>query len=472
MSLRNSIAVAVVLHSVTIVTPVLIHASQAQSKVIETNDLQTCLQKALENNRLRKVSQFAVAMAEARHRQALAGYWPRIGVRGGYQVMDEPPNYIFPAATFDIPMGGGIPVTVPEQDIQLMDEESFRASMDASWLLYDGGMRKGYREQGKGVVEMMKQESRRTDLEIIDSVKRMYFGAVLATRLHGIGRDTLARMEATLYLTENMYKQGSGRVKKTDWLNNKVMVESIRSMVALLEKNELMALAALANIMGLAWDASVKPADSVIAFTPFKGDLNGLVTTAYRFNPDWVKIEAGIRAAEGAVLTAQSGYRPKLAVTGQLHKWWDDLDTGYATPQNKAGWMAGIGIEIPVFDGFLTRNKLAETRARVAKIKEEQFLLKEGVGLQIRDAFLSLQAAQKSHQATQDAMKAAEENSDLNTRAYKHGLSDTEDVIRAQLMEALMSAQHYKVGYDHIALQSKLNLIVGTEVLDKLNTNE
>ena len=35
-------------------------------------------------------------------------------------------------------------------------------------------------------------------------------------------------------------------------------------------------------------------------------------------------------------------------------------------------------------------------------------------------------------------------------------------------MEALMSAQHYKARYDHIALQSQLNLIVGTEVLKKL----
>ena len=370
-----------------------------------------------------------------------------------------------------IPGVGSVPVssiTVPVQDVKLQDPESFHAAVDATWLLYDGGMRKGYREQAEGLVGMMKQESRRTDLEIADSVKRLYYGAVLAAQLHQVGSDTLARMEATLNLTETLYKEGSGKVKKTDWLDNKVMVETMRSMVALLEKNELMAQAALANTMGLPWNSSVKPADREMPFAPFLDRLDGLVSTAYRFNPDWGKVEAGIRAAEGALRTAQSGHYPKLAVTGELHKWWNDYDGGMATDRNKEGWTVGMGVEIPLFSGFLTRNKVAETRARVAKIKEEQFLLKEGIGLQIRDMFLALSAAEKSHQATMDAMKAAEESRDLNTRAYQHELVETEDVIQAQLMEALMSAQHYKTRYDHIALQSQLNLVVGTEVLKKL----
>ena len=65
-------------------------------------------------------------------------------------------------------------------------------------------------------------------------------------------------------------------------------------------------------------------------------------------------------------------------------------------------------------------------------------------------------------------MNAAEENRDLNTRAYQQELVETEKVIRAQLMEALMTAQHYKVRYDHVALQSQLNLLVGTEVLRRV----
>ncbi|MBI5385418.1 MAG: TolC family protein [Verrucomicrobia bacterium] len=483
--------------------------STNQFKAVREMPLEDCLLTAMQNNRRRPASRYAVAMAEAQHRQALAGYWPQIGVKGGYQRMDEAPNFIFPASqmyvppqTINVPAGTALitvpaqlvnpaappgatvqlPVATPEQninvaaqqfpipaqDIKLMDPDNFFASLNAVWLLYDGGMRKGYREQARGLVEMMKQEARRTDLEIADSVKRLYYGSVLALQLHQVGQDTLARMEATLNLTETMYKEGGGKVKKTDFLDNKVMVESLRSMVALLEKNELMAQAALANTMGLPWNSSVKPADKEMPYAPFVDRLDGLVSTAYQFNPDWGKVEAGLRAAEGAVRTVKSDFYPRLAVTGELHKWWNDYNAGISTDRNKEGWTAGFGVEIPLFSGFLTKNKVAETRARVAKIKEEQFLLKEGLGLQIKDTFLGLSAAEKSYQATLDAMKASTENRDLNTRAYQNELVETEKVIRAQLMEALMSAQHYKARYDHIALQSQLNLLVGTEVLKKI----
>lgn len=471
--------------------------------------LDECLQTALQNNHRRLVSRYAVAMAEAQHRQALAAYWPQISAKGGYQRMDESPHFVFPATRIAVPPQAisvpassafvtipaqlvnpaappgatvQLPVStpaqsfnvpaqqlpIPAQDIELMDRDSFLASLNATWLLYDGGMRQGYREQAKGLVAMMKQESRRTDLEIADSVKRLYYGSVLASQLLQIGKDTLARMEATLTLTETMYKEGGGKVKKTDWLDNKIMVESLRAAVAFLEKNASMAQAALANTMGLSWNSSVKPAAKDMPFTPFADKLEGLVGIAYQFNPDWNKLKAGMDAAQGAARTAKSGHYPKIALTGELHKWWNDYDAGMATDRNKEGWTVGIGMEIPVFSGFLTKNKVAEARARLAKLEEEQFFLKEGIGLLIKDTFLGLSAAEKSHQATLDAMKAASENRDLNTRAYQNELVETEKVIRAQLVEALMSAQHYKVRYDHIALQSQLALQVGTEVLKKL----
>ncbi len=128
----------------------------------------------------------------------------------------------------------------------------------------------------------------------------------------------------------------------------------------------------------------------------------------------------------------------------------------------------GVGVELPLFDGFLTSARLAESRAREARIREQKILLREGLGLQVRDIFLSLAAMAKAHQASQAAVAASVDNRDLNTRAYQHGLVKTEEVVRAQLLEALMSARHYKIRFDHIVLQSQLDLTVGRKVLDVL----
>jgi outer membrane protein TolC len=479
----------------------------AAPQVLSVED---CLRIAMDKNHQRPASRFAVAMAEAQHRQALAGYWPQVNAKAGWFRLDEAPNFIFPAETMYVPpqtiavpggtaavtipanaFGPGFPPTavqmpvsfpgqsitttaqvfpIPEQNIKLANPENFTASGNLTWLLFDGGMRRGYREQALGAVEAAQAEVRRTDLEITDSVVRLYYGALLARQLRQVGEDTLARMEVTLELTESLYKNGAGKVNKTDYLENVVMVETIRSTVAELAKNEAAAEAALAYTMGLAWNATVRPSAEEVPYQPFAGNLDELVGTAYEFNPDWAKVEAGLRALGGAVTTARSGYYPKVAFTGELHRWWNSYTAGMATAENKAGWSIGVGLEIPIFDGFLTRNKVAEALARVARLKEEKMLLREGIGLQLRESFLALNAASKTYQAANRAMVAARENRDLTSRAYQSELVETEKVIRAQLFEALMTAQYLKARYDLMAIESQISLVVGKEIAAKVSS--
>jgi len=471
--------------------------------------LEDCLRIAMEKNHQRPASRFAVAMAEAQHRQALAGYWPQIGAKGGLARLDEAPTFIFPSSTMYIPSqaisvpGGTASVTIPAnafgpgfppaavqmpvsfpgqsvttsaqmfpipaQNIKLANPQNYEATGNLTWLLYDGGMRRGYREQSQGAVEAAQAEVRRTDLEITDSVVRLYYGALLARQLRQVGDDTLARMEVTLELTDSMYKNAAGKVNKTDYLDNVVIVETIRATVAELAKNEAAAGAALAYTMGLAWNDTVHPSAEELPYRPFAGNLEELVSTAYEFNPDWAKLEAGLKALNGEVATARSEYYPKIAVTGELHRWWNSYTAGIATAENKAGWSIGLGAEIPIFDGFLTRSKVAEALAHVSQLKEQKLLLRDGIGLELRELFLSLDAASKTYQAADKAVIAAREDRDLTSRAYQSEMVETEKVIRTQLFEALMEAQYYKARYDLVAIESQISLVVGKEVVGMVN---
>jgi outer membrane protein TolC len=271
-------------------------------------------------------------------------------------------------------------------------------------------------------------------------------------------------MEATLHLTETLYQDGSGTVNKTDYLDNKVMVETVRSMVVPLEMNEASAEAALAYTMGLSWQSTVIPLDKEIPYRPYSGDLNELVSTAYDFNPDWASIDAGLRALEGERMTAASGHYPVVGLKGELHRFWNNYDGGISTPENRAGWSVDFGVDIPIFDGFLTNAKVAEVRAHINQLKEQKLQLRDGLGLQIRELFLELGSSEKVIQATADAAQAADDDSDLTMRGYQTGLIATEKVIRAQLQDALVKAAHDKAIYDHAALQSKIDTVVGKSV--------
>ena len=441
--------------------------------------LRECLDIALENNRRRPVSRFDVEIADAQLRQALSSYWPQLGAKASYLRLDEDPNFVFPATTFSVPGStiivntplGPLPVTipaqsvnVPEQDIKLMDKETMAANLNLVYPLYTGGMRPAIVKQARSGLEAAKQEARRTDLQVIYDVKRIYHGAVLAKRLHGIAADALARMEVTLDLTESLYKGRSTRVKKTDYLRNKTVVEGLRSTVALLKGNERLALAALTNAIGLDWDAEIGVSEEEIPYRPYEADLKKLVGNAYSFNPDWKKLEEGIKATEAQVEEKNAGHLPRIALVGNLTHIENSYDKGMVTPENKHSWSAGIVMNLPLFQGFRTRNEVREAQARLEKIRHQKVLLREGIALQVKDVFLQMARSQEQRQAMEEAVKSAEENRDLNERAYQEEMVETKDVIEAQLVESFMKANNEKTLYDHIESQARLEFVVGKEI--------
>jgi outer membrane protein len=475
--------------------------STQNATVQQTLSLNDCMRIALERNHTRPASQMAVAIAEAQHRQALAAYWPQVTAQAGVDELSRSPNFIYPASTFYIPSesvsipGGAALVTipanafgpgfppvavqlpvsfpgqtvttpaqafpVPSQNVKLFDPTTESVSGKFDYLLMDFGMRSGLRRSSEAGIEAAQAGARRTDLELADAVIRLYYGAVLARELRQLGQDTLERMEATLRVTDALYKDGSGTVNKTDYLDNKVMVETVRSMVAELEQNEASAEAGLAYTMGYSWRSTVIPADSEVPFRAWEGNLEEMVSNSYEFNPDWNELEAGLKALDGQEREAESGHFPRIGLKGELHRRWNGYSGGLATPNNLTGWSVDLGVEVPVFDGFLTNARVAEVRARIGQLKQQQLLLSDGLGLKLRSCFVELQAAEKSIQASRDAAASAADDRDLTMRAYENGQVDTEKVIRVELQEALVKASLDKAIYQHVALESGVDLIVG-----------
>lgn len=441
-----------------------------------TLTLRQCLDIALENNRWRPVSRLNVEIAEAQLAQANSSYWPQVTSKGSFLRMDEDPNFIFPQTAVSIP-GFAIPipgvgvipippqtVAVPEQNIKLMDRDTGIASLGLLYPLYTGGMRPAVVKQAESGVAAAKQDIRRTDLQVFYDVQRYYFGAVLAKRLRGIAADALARMEVTLELTENLYKGGSTKVKKTDYLRNKVVVEGLRSTVTLIKGNEKLALAALTNAAGLDWDAEVAVADTELPYRPSDVNLAMLVGNAYAFNPDWRRLEEGVKASEAQVEEKSAGHHPQVALVGNLTHIENTYDKGIVTPDNKDSWSAGIVLELPLFRGFRTKNEVREAKARLERVRQQRVLLREGIALQVKDVFLRMARSQEQRNAMAEAVKAAEENRDLNERAYQEELVETKDVIEAQLVESFMKASNEQTLYDHIEARARLEFVVGKEI--------
>jgi outer membrane protein len=462
-------------------------------------DVARCIAYALQNNNRSKVSKDSIEMALGVQKQALSSWWPQVSGRIAGTRMDEDPNFAFPASAIPIPastfttpastinlpansFGPGfppvdIPVTVPpqtvdipaqliqipRQDIKLMNRDSIVASANAIFPLYTGGLRSSRIKQARSGIEAARQEARRTDLEVIYDVKRLYYGGVLAHQLVLIGRDTLARIETTLDLTEKMYKTGSGAVKKTDYLRTKAIAETMRSMVEELEEKEEIVHAALVTVLGMDWKGSIELADKEVPSTGAEFDVAKMVEMAIQANPDIAKVEAGIQAAEAGVGAARSGYFPKVGLFANASRIGNAYDIGIVTPENKSNWSVGFGVDVPIFQGFRVSGEEKEAKANLEKLKHQRILLRDGIAMEIQNACSSLKKTRQQQKSTDEARKAAVENRELNVRAYQEDLVETKDVIEAQLLEAVLTGQYWKARYDQIESQAKLDLLIGKE---------
>ncbi len=447
-------------------------AAEAESRTNSSLhlSLKECLEQALANNHARPASQLGVVIAEAQHQQALSTYWPTATLSSSLSRRDDDPTFIFPEETdlysFNLLNQDLLAnVTVPEKHIRLQDKVHAVSDVDVVLPLYTGGLRGALLRQTRAGITAAQQASRRTDLEVVYDVKRIYHGAVLAVNLVRIGEEALARLEVTLELTENLYQRGSGAVKKTDWLAHKVVVEGLRSAVVRLHSNRELAVAALGNTMGLTWDQVVTPNASSVPYEALAVDLADLVDASYRFNPDWGQLQAGLDALAGQVDEARSGRMPMAALVGNVELISNSHDAGIVGDAENKSWLVAVGLEIPLFDGFLTRHRIREAQARLTRLEHQQVRLREGLGLQVKALFLEMMRAQGQESAMGAALEAAEQNRSLNARAYQDQLVEVQDVIQSQLMESFTRAVYEKVRYEHAEARAHLEQIVGTELL-------
>jgi outer membrane protein TolC len=218
----------------------------------------------------------------------------------------------------------------------------------------------------------------------------------------------------------------------------------------------------------MSWDTKVELSEDVLPFLPLKTDIHELVSGAFQHNPNWAQLELGLQVAEAGLQEAKSRHFPTVALIGTIRHLVQTDDIGYMTDSNRDILAIGITMEFPLFKGFRTRQEIHEATARIEKLRHEQFLLSEGIALQVKDTSLQIERAQQQIQALQESLDAAAENRELNIRAYQSELADTQDVIEAQLLESVIKGQYLNALYDHVVHRAKLDYLIGHDMAKQL----
>jgi len=145
---------------------------------------------------------------------------------------------------------------------------------------------------------------------------------------------------------------------------------------------------------------------------------------AYENRPDLKALAARRQAAEESINFAKKGYYPVLSGNASYN--WG----GQNFPLEE-GWMIGAVVTIPLFNGYLTMNQVAEARSNLYVLKANEESTRQQILLDVQQAYLSLQEAEESIAAADLAVKQNQENLDLANGRYAAGVGSPIEITDA-----------------------------------------
>jgi len=425
-------------------------------------NVEQCINIALKNNRFIKISEIDTQISKARKSQADSALYPNFSGQIIGTIMDQNPIFVFPQEKM-------LGVNVPEKKIKIMDNKLAIMNLGIMQILYSGGLISSYRNQARHGIEISKTETLKTSLKVIYDVKKYYWSAILSKKLFKITDNLFKRLQIHLELAEKMYKGGTGKVTKRDFLKTKMMVNTVESLRVEFEMNLVLAKKALINTIGEEFSSdNIMLSDEELPFDDIKIDEQSLLSELYQFNPDWKKIEHAMKVFESQVNEAESIHLPKIGVFGTMRYLLNSYDKGMVPPENKLQFMGGVGIDIPIFSGLFGVNKVREAKYKLSKIKQQKLIFISSIATKIRVHLKQLKGIGKKTNILNSNLKTSKELTSLNLRAYQANVGELKDVIEARIIEGIVNGNLQKVKYDYLLAKIELENTIGKEIEKKM----
>ncbi len=374
--------------------------------------------------RLRRAKETAMA-ADAVTEQAKSKYYPELNA---YAIQTG--GTIRPLSAFNIAGAQNKPTSY-------IESAGFRADQ----LIYDFGQTAHRILAERAGQEAAEKDTLTQKALVILRVQQAYIHCLRQKRLVEIAEETVRERGVLRDQIALLHK----RELKSKLDLDLISVELKNAEVQLVQaKNELRAaFAALNNVMGVRGPEDYTLED-IPASANLSGTLESLIQRALEDRPELLSTTERIRQAHEKLDSAQALNFPTISALGMygvIH--FSDAPTnqysGSHAGQTNLWWGAGATVSLPIFTGFLIENRTAEAREQKYKAEQKKMDISNRIGLEVTDAYVSLQTAQQQVKVEEKEVESARSALTLAKERYRLGLASIVDVTTATT--ALLTAE-------------------------------
>lgn len=331
-------------------------------------------------------------------------------------------------------------------------------SAAAQETLYNGGANIATLRQATIDLKIQKETLRAAKLDVEFETKRLFYGLLLAYESRRIAQDVVD--QALAHYEHVKTKFGQGTASKFDVLQSKTQVSTLIPRLVKtdndvelikVEFKKLLVIDLLDPIMldgKLAWkEVPVKEAE--------------FLTEAYRNRPEMIMKLLGVDLNKWGIEYARAGWLPQ--VTANANYTYRSNNIEYMVNPRFDNWSATITASIALFDGFSTKAKVDEARAkyRQARLLKDDYV--DQLAVEVTSACLDLKKAGALIEAQADSVDEAREALRLSEVRYTNGVGINLDVFDAEVSLAQVEESLAQGVYDYIMAKAQLDRLRGRE---------
>lgn len=465
-----------------------------------TLNLQQAIDLALQNNGLNKISRFNLEIAKAQYEQALSANYPTIDTilyanrddkdtifeqRGVFSLSPKTTKLFALANTLSLPTANQAAAQAainaqPESsfssgtlnadiDTVAKGRDTVRGQVEFNYPLYTGGKISSIIEQARLNKYVKKEAIVRSENNIVFDVKQYFYGYILTDELYKLLNSVYKNMKLGEELTKEFLNKGTDlKIKRTDYLNIRLLNSLLKSSITKLELNKKILESAIGSLVGLEYDDKINIIYDKSKILEQKNNIQKLVEEASNLNPDINSINLALKIKDEKIKEAESENYPMVNLFGNVSHTYNSYKYGYLSQDSKNRWSLGVVVKIPLFNGFKTKNKIIENKIDKKIVNEQKYLIENMIAVQLKNEFLKSSYEYKEIINLKESSEIAYESSKTNFDAYKYEMVQSSDLVQSLIMEIFVKTQYLKSVHDYLVSLATIDKLVGKEISNKL----
>ncbi|MBD1558865.1 TolC family protein [Vibrio sp. S9_S30] len=333
----------------------------------------------------------------------------------------------------------GASSTITEKDI-------FSSSIRAIWPIFTGGRITAAQEIAKGQTEEARSQLEMERQAKFDDLTQFYFSVVLAQQVvetrHAVEDGLRKHRDFAL----KMEKQG--QIAKVERLQAEASLDKAKVDRKKAERDLDIAKTALASMLNVE-DIQLQ---SHLFINDSLPPMSAFVDQTLKTYPGLHLLDAKEQQANHLVKAEDGKYFPNVYLYGDYTVYEHDS----LASQMKPDWLVGIGVSIPLIDSSGRSERSQAAHSAVQQVQHLKAQARKDLQVFVEKTYLEAEQAKEEVNGLISSVNLAEENLKLRQRAFSQGLSNSLEVVDAQLYLASIKTQQHAARFHYLIALNKL----------------